>query len=249
MTPTRAGLPGSSHPNWRQTAAPPQPFTGSGSSGCLSGFLLPPLAVLLVGLLLAAFSSRLSLPARAGSPLPAAGQTSGVSLFSPGLAPLYTPEVQHWSERILAWAAQTGLEANLIATVMQIESCGDPRARSRAGAMGLFQVMPYHFYEAEDSYDPEINALRGLAYLQKSLDKANGDVDLAFAGYNGGISVISRPQSSWADETIRYVYWGGGIYRDAVQGTAYSARLEEWLGRGGASLCQQARHRLGISNQ
>jgi soluble lytic murein transglycosylase-like protein len=64
---------------------------------------------------------------------------------------------------------------------MQIESCGDPRARSRAGAMGLFQVMPYHFAGGDDPYNPDTNAVRGLAYLKRSLDTANGDPRLALA--------------------------------------------------------------------
>jgi len=69
---------------------------------------------------------------------------------------------------------------------------------------------------------------------------------LGFAGYNGGITGASRPESQWAKETQRYVYWGTGIYEDAIQGKARSDRLDEWLGRGGASLCNQAAQRLGI---
>jgi len=219
-----------------QAAAP------SGGSGCLSGFMLPPLAVLFVGLLLVAFSGRLSPSTQAASAESAFAKNAPAK----ELAPLFTPEVQFWSGRILAWAAETDLEPNLVATVMQIESCGDPRARSRAGALGLFQVMPYHFDGADDPYDPETNARRGLAYLKRSLEKAVGDSRLALAGYNGGISVIGRAEFTWAAETIRYAYWGSGIYQDALNGAAESPRLQEWLSAGGASLCTKARQRLGI---
>jgi hypothetical protein len=161
------------------------------------------------------------------------------------IAPLFTPEIQYWSESISKWSEQTGIDPNLIATVMQIESCGDPRAKSSAGAMGLFQVMPYHFKSGEDPYKPDTNALRGLDYLRRALEAREGVVRLGFAGYNGGITGAQRPESQWANETQRYVYWGTGIYEDAIQGKEHSDRLDEWLGRGGASLCKQSAERLG----
>jgi soluble lytic murein transglycosylase-like protein len=130
---------------------------------------------------------------------------------------------------------------------MQIESCGDPRALSGAGAMGLFQVMPYHFAAGDDPYDPDTNALRGMAYLKRSMQAANGDAGLALAGYNGGISVIGHSESSWAGQTQRYAYWGSGIYADATSGASESARLTEWYTTSGASLCRQASAHLGIN--
>jgi soluble lytic murein transglycosylase-like protein len=113
--------------------------------------------------------------------------------------------------------------------------------------MGLFQVMPYHFAGGDDPYNPDTNAVRGLAYLKRSLDTANGDPRLALAGYNGGIGVISRPELSWPGETQRYAYWGSGIYAEASSGATESLRLQEWFATSGASLCRQAHARLGIS--
>lgn len=170
---------------------------------------------------------------------------------SPGLgggsiAPLFTPEVQYWSEKIAEWSQKTGIDPNLIATVMQIESCGDPQATSGSGAMGLFQVMPYHFGGGENPYKPNTNARRGMDYLQQALDARGGVIRYGFAGYNGGITGAKRPESQWPNETQRYVYWGIGIYDDAVKGKGNSERLNEWLGRGGSSLCNQAAQRLGI---
>ena len=146
--------------------------------------------------------------------------------------------------RTSSWAAAAGLDPNLVATVMQIESCGDPRALSPAGAMGLFQVMPYHFAAGDDPYNPDTNATRGLAYLKRSLAAANGNARLALAGYNGGIGVIGQPESTWASETRHYALVGSGIYADASSGMTTSPRLEAW---GGAGLCPQANARLGIN--
>lgn len=162
------------------------------------------------------------------------------------IAPLFTPEVQYWAADLVRWSEQHGVDPNLAATVMQIESCGDPAARSSAGASGLFQVMPFHFMAMEDPYSPDTNALRGLGYLSESLRRANGDPRLALAGYNGGIGLIERAESSWPGETLRYAYWGSGIYADALNNASQSPRLDEWLRAGGASLCAQAHQRLGL---
>ena len=231
-----------SYPSNRQTAASAQ------GSGCLSGFIIPPLAVLLVGLLLAFFVKGLNTPVQAGSlvPAPTIVGENPVAILSTGLSPIFTPEIHYWADSILRWAAEAGLDPNLAAVVMQIESCGDPRATSRAGAMGLFQVMPYHFVAGENPYQPDTNALRGLGYLKRSLDKAGGNARLALAGYNGGIGVIGRSEWNWAAETVRYVKYGFPIYEDARGGATSSAALNEWYGRYGASLCRQAAQRLGI---
>jgi soluble lytic murein transglycosylase-like protein len=162
------------------------------------------------------------------------------------ISPIFTREVQYWAGSISAWAAANSLDPNLAAVVMQIESCGDPRARSSAGAMGLFQVMPFHFASSDSPYNPDTNAARGLAYLAKSLSAAGGDARLALAGYNGGIGVIPRGEWTWSAQTKRYVHYGWPIYQDARSGSSTSAVLDEWYRRYGAGLCKQARDRLGI---
>ena len=164
------------------------------------------------------------------------------------LSPVFTPETQHWSKEIVEWAGQAGVDPNLAATVMQIESCGDPQAESPSGAQGLFQVMPFHFDAGEAMQDPDTNARRGLAYLALGLERAGGQAGLALAGYNGGHSQIGKDGSLWPAETQRYYYWGTGIYDEAVSGAQVSSRLQEWLAAGGASLCGQAAQRLGLSS-
>jgi hypothetical protein len=165
------------------------------------------------------------------------------------IASFFSPSVKHWEPQILAWAKEWNLDANLIATVMQIESCGNPQAVSSAGAAGLFQVMPFHFVSGENSYDPQTNAKRGLAYLRQAFEARSGDVRGTLASYNGGITGGSRPESSWADEMVRYARWGSGIYQDAIAGSDESATLQEWLNAGGSSLCTQAVSLLGTTAQ
>lgn len=296
----------------------PQPKAAafpSQGSGCFSGYVLPPLAVIIVGTLLALFvfnatPQDLTVQAAAApastnqSPIldaavqafvapgptetsptivpqqntlvgtdtqvppdnipgPPAAPVGGLQLSFPSievhpptgqgqssavLSPVFTPEVQYWSASLSRWAAAAGLDPNLAAVVMQIESCGDPSATSRSGAIGLFQVMPFHFTASDEPYAPDTNALRGLDYLRRSLAAANNDARLAFAGYNGGIGVISRSEWTWPAETVRYAYWGSGIYADATSGATESGRLKEWYIAGGSGLCAHASQRLGIDN-
>jgi hypothetical protein len=159
----------------------------------------------------------------------------------------FTPEVRRWSAEIQRWAAEYGLPVTLVATVMQIESCGHPQVVSSAGAQGLFQVMPYHFVEGENPQDPETNARRGLAYLAGALADGGGQLDLALAGYNGGRGLIVQPRETWPEETRRYVAWGMGILSDLESTSAESANLQAWLAAGGARLCDRAAHVLGPS--
>jgi soluble lytic murein transglycosylase-like protein len=236
--------------------APPEQISG----GCLFG-LLSPISVILVSCMLAFFAANLTSPATALSvnlstdqivDVEVSEQTQEINLeqemhSQSVLSPVFTKEVLYWEEKIVHWASQWGIDPNLVATVMQIESCGDPRAVSRAGAAGLFQVMPYHFATGEDPLHPGTNAKRGLAYLARALAARDNDARLALASYNGGITGASRPESQWANETKRYADWGSGIYEDATSGKKNSPHLEEWLGAGGASLCRQASNRLDLT--
>ena len=165
---------------------------------------------------------------------------------SSDIASFFSPEVQHWGRDIDRWAAANDLDPNLLATVMQIESCGHPTINSYAGAQGLFQVMPFNFQAGDNYLDAETNAERGMNVLKQCKGFAKGDAGLAMACYNGGPSVLSKPFASWPDQTRRYYYWGTGIYEAATQHQSSSSRLDEWLAAGGAKLCQMAGTALGI---
>jgi hypothetical protein len=164
----------------------------------------------------------------------------------PSLSSIFKPSVQYWKTNILQWSADYSVDPNLVATVMQIESCGNPDAGSGAGAMGLFQVMPFHFTQGEKPYDPDTNAKRGIDYLTNGLELSDGHAGLALAGYNGGHSLINKPYSRWPYETQRYYRWGTGIYREASAGWDSSPTLAAWLSAGGSSLCVSAERVLGI---
>lgn len=208
--------------------------SGSGSHS-VSGFAIIPLTVIFISAILGSFAFNTT---------PIGAELTPAA--SPGISPIFRIEVQYWADSISKWAAASQLDPDLVATIMQIESCGDPRARSSAGAMGLFQVMPFHFYTVDNPYNPDTNAARGLAYLAKSLAAGGGNARLAMAGYNGGIGVISRSEWSWPAQTKRYVQYGAPLYEDAKNGVNPSPALNDWYENYGVSLCRQARQRLGL---
>jgi hypothetical protein len=162
------------------------------------------------------------------------------------ISPVFTPEVQHWAPKIAEWSSLYNLDPDIIATIMQIESCGDPGAASHAGAQGLFQVMPFHFDPGEDMLDPDTNARRGMAFYNRQLEYTGWDIYLSFAGYNGGYAASGSSYAYWVNETQRYYTWSKGIYDDAKAGLTESPTLQQWLAAGGGGGCQRAAQRLGI---
>lgn len=176
--------------------------------------------------------------------------TSSERRIERAIAPLFTPEVDYWEPQIIEWALAYGVDPNLVATVIQIESCGDPAALSGAGATGLMQVMPQHFEAGEDPFDPDTNARRGLGVLVECLTSpynATRDVGLAFACYNGGPSVFVNVWENWPQQSRDYFIWGTGIYTDAAAGAAESETLDSWLLAGGQTLCTNAQSTLQLT--
>jgi soluble lytic murein transglycosylase-like protein len=161
------------------------------------------------------------------------------------LASFYSPSVKHWKPQIHEWAAEYGLNPNVVAIVIQIESCGDPSVISWAGATGLMQVMPFHFDNGENMLNPATNMQHGMEVFMECLYQfSDGDLGLALACYNGGPSVTLSDPEYWALETQNYYRWGTGLWQDVVRGHNKSATLDEWLAAGGARLCTQAEKRI-----
>ena len=213
-------------------------------------FSLRPAVAIPVSLLLSLLAtSAWGAAAIASGSLPAADSPSPtITLDVASLPSGLVEPVQAWAPQIHDWADTYRLPVDLVFVVMTLESCGDPSARSSAGALGLFQVMPFHFKPGDDPLDPEVNAKRGLSYLRRSWEIAGGDPALTLAGYNGGHGVISRVPSTWPAETRRYVHWGTGILADLSAGRWPSPNLQAWLDAGGESLCRRAALRSSNRN-
>ncbi|CUS37387.1 putative Lytic murein transglycosylase [Candidatus Nitrospira nitrificans] len=95
---------------------------------------------------------------------------------------------------ISRFSQQHQLHPALIRAIIKAESDFDPRAVSRAGAIGLMQLMPQTAVrlEVRDLYDPEDNIGGGTKYLRQLLDRFRGNLPLALAAYNAGEHVVDR---------------------------------------------------------
>lgn len=91
-------------------------------------------------------------------------------------------------------AATYGVDVKLLKAVGKTESNFIPDAQSKAGAMGVMQLMPYTADElgVADAFDPRSNILGGAKLLARLLDKYNGDISLAAAAYNAGSGAVDK---------------------------------------------------------
>lgn len=93
--------------------------------------------------------------------------------------------IDQWRSLICKYAKKNGLDPNLVAAVMKAESGGDERAISSSGALGLMQVMPFHYKNGEDGLDPETSIAKGCAILASYLDQM-GSTEMGLRAYNAG---------------------------------------------------------------
>ncbi|HEY2943798.1 MAG TPA: lytic transglycosylase domain-containing protein [Vicinamibacteria bacterium] len=91
-------------------------------------------------------------------------------------------------------SALYGVNSALVKAVIQAESQFNPLAVSRVGAKGLMQLMPMiaKEYGALDPLDAKQNVFAGVKYLSDLLDRYNGNVSMALAGYNAGPTAVKR---------------------------------------------------------
>ena len=101
---------------------------------------------------------------------------------------------QQFEHLIAAASAKYGVSSSLIRAVIQAESGYNPQAVSRAGAGGLMQLMPGTAKQLKvaDRFDPGQNVDGGVRYLKFLLDTFKGDVSLALAAYNAGLSKVAK---------------------------------------------------------
>ena len=112
------------------------------------------------------------------------------SIESASLLPL-----QHAYDDLIREAADRHhVDAALIKSVMHAESGFNAWAVSRAGALGLMQLMPQVAEElgVDDPFDARQNVMAGARYLRRLLDLHHGNVRLALASYNAGVATVSR---------------------------------------------------------
>ncbi len=89
-------------------------------------------------------------------------------------------------------ASEYGLPTNIFAALVKVESNGNQKAKSSAGAIGLTQLMPATARAlGVNPYDAADNLRGGAKYLKQQYDKY-GRWDLALAAYNAGPGNVDK---------------------------------------------------------
>ena len=93
-------------------------------------------------------------------------------------------------------SVQEGIDPFLARAVIQAESAFYARARSRAGALGLMQLMPQtaERFGVVDPFDPRQNITGGVRYLKWLSDVFSGDLTRVVAAYNAGEAAVAKYQ-------------------------------------------------------
>jgi soluble lytic murein transglycosylase-like protein len=125
------------------------------------------------------------------------------------LNPALSDTLDKYSGEIYEASNSTGLRPELILAVINQESAGNPDAKSVKGASGLMQLMPETAKEVgvTNIYDPAQNITGGSRYLAKMLQRFDGNLDLALAGYNAGPGNVEKAGNKVPQypETEKYV--------------------------------------------
>jgi soluble lytic murein transglycosylase len=114
-------------------------------------------------------------------------------------------------------AGDNRLPPALLLAVMKAESDFNPMAISKAGAVGLMQLIPETAirHGVRNLYDTRENIAGGAKHLRYLLDRFHGNVRLALAAYNAGERHVERYQTIPPfKETRMYVRKVIGYYRD-----------------------------------
>lgn len=142
-----------------------------------------------------------------------------------------------WWANIKEEAKRHNIDPYLIAGLIRQETVFDPKARSRANALGLMQLLPYvgrdvarktgaGAVSSNDLFNPVLNIQLGAAYVKELMDGFQR-FEYVAAAYNGGPTRVRRwirelsatDIEEWVEsipltETRLYVQ---GVYRNARQ--------------------------------
>ncbi len=140
----------------------------------------------------------------------------GLAGFAAGRGIGRAPGSGGYRDTIARWCAEYGVNPDLAAAVVEVESGGRPRAVSSAGALGLMQLMPRTANamaaelglpepSQEDMFAPELNIRLGVYYLAKQRRRFRDERVFVIAAYHAGPTSVDRWRRKRADLTAAKV--------------------------------------------
>ena len=99
-----------------------------------------------------------------------------------------------YHDLVAAAASRYGVDAELITSVMEVESNFNPKAISAKNARGLMQLLPETAARlgVTNIFDPQQNIDAGTRYLKELLQLYSNDLTLALAAYNAGPDKVQK---------------------------------------------------------
>jgi soluble lytic murein transglycosylase-like protein len=158
-------------------------------------------------------------------------------------------------------AKKYDIDANLIAIIITMESGGNPKAKSEAGAEGLMQLTPPTAKDIStkylkepvnkyDIYNPKTNIEFGAAYLAMLRDQYGTQqhapdftrtVELMAAAYNAGFgaaNALEKGEGLRDTHPVIYSRDAFNMWRERVSKS--SPTFDRWKERGGTDLLNAA---------
>lgn len=109
--------------------------------------------------------------------------------------------------------AATELPPELLLAIARNESLFEPAIRSRAGALGYMQIMPFHYHEpsgppGDDHWShPATSLAAGARILAGESRRFGGDPYRAVAAYNAGSGAVTRWNDQLGGVADRDLFW------------------------------------------
>lgn len=119
-------------------------------------------------------------------------------------------------------AEEFGVHPLLLSSITKQESAFLPKVVSRANAMGLMQLLVPTAKEVNPKADQDLlfepgeNIKMGAAYFRKLLDRFQGNIGLALAGYNAGPSRASQWQKRMQESPAMQEKFDMDIFIDTI---------------------------------
>lgn len=87
-----------------------------------------------------------------------------------------------------------GVATSILKSIAKAESNFNPSAVSKAGAIGIMQLMPSTAASlgVSNSYDARENIMGGAKYISQLLSRYQGNISLALAAYNAGTGNVDK---------------------------------------------------------